>query len=1042
MERVRYSYADHTEKEYAKLKPTQEQEVSIYSYVDINNRTTPLDRESFDNVIQLINHSKKEKKETKEKNVKYSVMLDAIFNYDNSSYRVTMKKDINKIAEYLKTKKNNIIFSVMVKYSKKILMKKKESHQFINDFNMKLRRSEEIPLVETEIEKILQILKDPNTSDDITFRYKERLSLIVLNNDDVKIRIDATTARTNNIPRQLIYTYAIYEMEVEIKKKKETIKKEYIDLYNSTIAMVLKVIKNTEYLISNTEEDEVLRAYCTLVGADINRIKNLVVQQTVSVELRHAIHNLPNKRGVTDKADGERHNIFIYKGKIYLISNNLKVKYAGYDTKKEEYNGTIVDGEYIFVPDYNTNIVRSFNILFYKGKDVRKEKKLENRLSMMDDVQTKCLTLKWATEYKYKEFEGKYSSENIEKFYEEEMMAELEILTYNLEHKKKHKSKGVLISRKFYLLPTGANDNEVFKFSKLMWKVYVIKGKCKYRLDGMIYVLLNIKNIESLNISASNSGGEQIEELIEDLKWKPENKNTMDFYIKFEIDRKTLEIINWFDNHKKNTIRGKTYQICYLHVGKKEKGKEYPVFFMSKYNKHITYLPVVDGHARDKNGGIIQNNTVVEFAYDTNPETNENYRWIPLRTRYDKTESVQRYKRRYGNNNKVAARIWNSIITPFTLDDINILANDKNYKHHMKQLVKKIKHKTTKEEKKRDAYFEKHTEIAQSMRFFHGFLTSILITVYSSPIYNISHKDISVLDIGCGRGAHNTKYYHAGTTYYVGIDSNYNALFSNEDGALGRYKQLKQRIKHGLPQMKFVYLDFGVPLTVKNQEKVINDMDETNKKLITQIFDRKDHMVFDRITCHFALHYFLSNDTNWGNFCDNINIYLKNNGVVILTTFDGTKVLDLLDNKDKYTEWYTDDSGDKKKLFEITKQFELSKKDSPIFGTGNCILFYFASFMKENKPIPEYLVHPKFLENELKEKCNLKLIESESFEKIYNIHKEYFKNVAPMEKDPRHHRNLNNIATYYDMSNGMNKSSFQLTKLYRYYIFIRSKPIK
>lgn len=41
---------------------------------------------------------------------------------------------------------------------------------------------------------------------------------------------------------------------------------------------------------------------------------------------------------------------------------------------------------------------------------------------------------------------------------------------------------------------------------------------------------------------------------------------------------------------------------------------------------------------RDKEGDIILDNTVVEFTYDNNSSLLNPFRWIPLRTRYDKTE--------------------------------------------------------------------------------------------------------------------------------------------------------------------------------------------------------------------------------------------------------------------------------------------------------------------------------------------------------------------------------------------------------------------
>ena len=41
-----------------------------------------------------------------------------------------------------------------------------------------------------------------------------------------------------------------------------------------------------------------------------------------------------------------------------------------------------------------------------------------------------------------------------------------------------------------------------------------------------------------------------------------------------------------------------------------------------------------------------------------------------MRTRYDKTENVKKYKRKYGNNIEIANRVWHSIKNGFTIADI------------------------------------------------------------------------------------------------------------------------------------------------------------------------------------------------------------------------------------------------------------------------------------------------------------------------------------------------------------------------------------
>lgn len=90
------------------------------------------------------------------------------------------------------------------------------------------------------------------------------------------------------------------------------------------------------------------------------------------------------------------------------------------------------------------------------------------------------------------------------------------------------------------------------------------------------------------------------------------------------------------------------------------------------------------------NGDVIQDETVVEFSYNDNLETNDKFRWIPLRTRYDKTEMVIKHKMKYGNGADVANRIWRSIIVPVKLTDIISLSIDDMYNKHLSEMRKKI----------------------------------------------------------------------------------------------------------------------------------------------------------------------------------------------------------------------------------------------------------------------------------------------------------------------------------------------------------------
>ena len=53
-------------------------------------------------------------------------------------------------------------------------------------------------------------------------------------------------------------------------------------------------------------------------------------------------------------------------------------------------------------------------------------------------------------------------------------------------------------------------------------------------------------------------------------------------------------------------------------------------------------------------------------------------------------------------------------------------------------------------------------------------------------------KRQSFLDIGCGRGGDVLKVYHARVGNYVGLDLDYEGIYSATDGAISRFNYLKK----------------------------------------------------------------------------------------------------------------------------------------------------------------------------------------------------------------------------------------------------------
>jgi SAM-dependent methyltransferase len=591
----------------------------------------------------------------------------------------------------------------------------------------------------------------------------------------------------------------------------------------------------------------------------------------------------------------------------------------------------------------------------------------------------------------------------------------------------------ILVRKKFYLVPYGAEPYEIFQYSKLFLDLYLHKGLAIYNIDGLMYTPLNKPYL--IKTTPERYDIDEVE-----YKWKPINHNSIDFYVVFIKDENNE--VQIYSDSKKSGLNN--YVIATLHVGKYYGNDEVPIPF--KIDKVIQQVHMyLDGsYPKDNNGDIIEDETVVEFIYNENGD--ENHRWVPIRTRYDKTESVVKYKTKYGNNLNIAKRVFQSILNSISEEHLYTLAEPKNFNNEMKRINSILSNKTnipSPNTGSSNQYYQKITNLAVQMRSFHNWIKTNMLQLYTDKK--------SVLDIGCGRGGDIHKMIHAGINFYVGIDIDYAGLYQTEDSAFNRYKSLKDKNKN-IPDMIFIQADARQKFDLESQNKTITNMTGNNKILIEKYLNPA--MKYDVINCQFAIHYFMSDDTIWNNFCENINNHLSDDGYLLITTFDGDIIKNKLTGKKNMTVFYIDETGNSQKFFDIKKIYDDTKTDITL-TTGVAIDMYNATINENNVYVREFLVFPDFIIKSF-DAYDIEIVETDTFENLYNIHKQYFinapnnngenKNFLLKEYNPSM---IENIIGYYACLNPNNdnkysnydielaKAGFELTKLNRYYIFHR-----
>jgi hypothetical protein len=208
------------------------------------------------------------------------------------------------------------------------------------------------------------------------------------------------------------------------------------------------------------------------------------------------------------------------------------------------------------------------------------------------------------------------------------------------------------------------SEQSIYEASNRIWSAYrqnqLMDGR-SYHLDGLIYTpaLAPVGYNPKREFYEPNYGMTWAM----NIKWKPEDENTIDFYVTFQkntvatyngrtivVDKIYEKVVNV--NGASTIIR---YKKAILHNGRSERGGVlYPEEFRpssEKYNTNGNYevhLPVtLDAYTgreecMSHDGKRIENDTIIEVGYMNTPSLQYAERWFVLRTRYDKTRQYKK----------------------------------------------------------------------------------------------------------------------------------------------------------------------------------------------------------------------------------------------------------------------------------------------------------------------------------------------------------------------------------------------------------------
>ena len=783
----------------------------------------------------------------------------------------------------------------------------------------------------------------------------------------------------------------VYEIEIELNNAKIGPATKFnnpkliIESLRKVIKFVLSGLQGTNYPISYPEQKYIIESYMKIIWKDeyeskkFITSKNFIGPNSITLQLKNIAavdenSNEPNIRTdfiVTDKADGERHLMFISnEGKIYLINTNMDVIFTGAKTENKECFDTILDGELI-LHDKNgkfINLYAAFDIYYIKKQDIRaytfmllkkEEDIFKSRYQLLKYVEH---NLKPVSILNVEKKDNTTIKSLIDKFKKiGDIMSPIRV-----------------VSKEFF--PSSERQNIFDGCNMIVQKER--EGRFEYTTDGLIFTHA-FYGVGSTEIRKAGPKNKITWEY--SFKWKPPQYNTIDFLITTVKSANGDDVIkSYYEDGINNdvSVQYNEYKIIELRCGFKEskdgfinpcqdviddKIPEFKTRFEDKQDDDYVPKRFYPTEPYDVNAGlgnimlrfdgsgskkmfsedneVFEDNTIVEFRYDLDKENG--WKWIPLRVRYDKTAKLRRGEKEYGNAYKVCNENWKSIHPSGRIEE-NMLCTGLN--------IPSIN-------VSEDIYYNTQTSKlkTESMKNFHN------LYVKKKLIIGASKQGDTLVDFACGKAGDLPKWINAKLSFVFGIDISKDNLENRLDGACARFLTMKKSNKN-VPYALFV--NGNSAYNIKNGSAMLS---EKAKQITSAVFGRgsKETEVigkgvsrqygkgvdgFNVSSCQFAIHYFFENPDVLKGFMKNIAECTKHNGYFIGTCYDGKLVFNELKKTKMGDSIKIIEDG--KKIWEITKEFSSESFDDDSSSIGYQIDVYQESI---NQTITEYLVNFDYL---------------------------------------------------------------------------------
>ena len=673
---------------------------------------------------------------------------------------------------------------------------------------------------------------------------------------------------------------------------------------------------------------------------------------------------------VTDKTDGERNLLFFDGiGRVYGIGRESTIKYYG--VTMPSLANSILDGEYIS-RSFEEKILNNFyifDIYIYKGENVmikpflfgRPNGRHWNIQEVVKYVTTASNIIQSNPKMPFLIYAKQYMPHQSPSSYEKLSKGEKPLISENCEkllskmnvkfggyleigHLYPYKTDGLIFHpNNLAVYQTHTDDYVKNPFYKGVWKN-------SYKWKAASHLTIDFKIVY-----VKESG----------------SKQNIYKYIGDKVYIKVNLITAVYQSKNANSMHNNKLNFFLLNSGIKIQNipQDFKFFAtnpfigsydeegnISNYMGEAYFLLDDNENVLCTNGNFVTDGMICECSYDKTIE-DELFRWVPDRIRADKSKP---------NGYGTAVTTWSLINNPITKEYLSGNSGTQNGDGDGDDGDKLVD----------ITYYTNNQNtiiLTEPLNKFNSFVKTYIINRslngYVKP---------KVLDLAVGVLGDMHKYAAAGVHTLVGIDINESNINNPIDGASTRIMTSQNPAISKLAD-KTILIVGTASKNVASGECVF---DNINKYYIDVLYGRSKGNTpklrkmesialdgFDMVSCMYAIHYMMNNETDLDNFLRNVSENLLDQGYFIGTCLDGMEILKEMGNKDEIN-----GEIDGKTVFFIRKENTDTNTYKNI-TVGNKITVYyekFASAFSENLVNMSYLV-------EKAKSHNLKLIEFKQF---------------------------------------------------------------